>query len=119
MELYELKDLLLFWQRQMKDGFRVIEALVNLLEVKQISEEEKHKVILETLQRYGLFEVGYDGDRDNFLQGQSEIVDSVMNLTEDNDEIQWSKSPGDITVPMEIYVLKVLTGKATFTVILN
>jgi hypothetical protein len=119
MEFFTLEDLLMFWQRQMKDGFRVIEALVNLIEYPNLTDEQKHEVILETLHKYGLYEIDYEGERGDFLIGQSEAVDTMFEVDDDSEKIKEDKKPGETQYQVEIYSIKLMNGRTSFTFVLN
>lgn len=117
-ETYILKDLLLFWQMQAKDNFAVIEALVNLIEYESenLSEENKKEVILSTLRKYGLYEIGYKGER-NF-QERSRKVD----LKEDKpktpeSEMEWNNL--EFIVPIDLYNIRLLNVAVEFESYLN
>lgn len=60
---YSLKELLRFFKRQQPNEYEVIDALVNLIDYKSenLPEEKKPQIIIDTLRKYGLYEVGYKG----------------------------------------------------------
>lgn len=62
---YSLRELLKFLQRQDKDDYIVIEAIVNLIEYKSdnLPDSEKPEIIVETFRKYGLYEVGFEGKK--------------------------------------------------------
>lgn len=78
MKLYKLTDLLLFWERQKLDDFRVLEAIVHLKQFDKLPEEKKKEIIIDTLRKYGLFETDFEGDRNDFIQKQSDILDKAF-----------------------------------------
>lgn len=114
-EIYELKDILLFWQRQAKDNFSVIEAIVNLIEYKSknLPDSEKDKVILDTLRKYGLFEIGYEGER-NFLERKSPIPEPA---TKPEEDIQWELHSYE--AQMELYNIRLLNAVVEFINFMN
>jgi len=115
-ESYLLKDLIAFWQRQMKDDFHVIEALVNLVEYQSenLPDSEKGKVILETLRKYGLFEIGYRGDRTNFLKYITPIPESESKPEE---SIDWERK--SVETKMELYNIRLLNATIEFINFMN
>jgi hypothetical protein len=101
----------------MQDEFKVIEALANLVECPGISDEEKVKVMVETLQRYGLFEIGFSGDRNSYLRKARN-----QTLPEDppkkvEDDIEWH--PNGVEVPMELYNIRLMNAVVQFDNIMN
>lgn len=114
---YYLEDLVRFFQRQMKDKFVVIEALVNLYEFELIADEEKIKLYLETLRKYGLYEIGYKGPKEKFFESHREIP-----LPEDppklpEEEIVWEHF--ETPVQMEYYNVTMINGVVEFRSIMN
>lgn len=114
-ETYELKDILLFWRRQAKDNFSVIEAIVNLIEYRSenLPDSEKDKVILETLRKYGLFEIGYEGDR-NYLERITPIPQPASRPEED---IQWEHNI--LEAQLELYNIRLLNAVVEFQSFMN
>lgn len=114
-ETYSLDDILFFWQRQVKDNFSVIEAIVNLIEYKSenLPDSEKDKIILDTLRKYGLFEIGYEGDR-NFLHQITPIPQPASRPEED---IQWEHSTFE--AQLEVYNIKLLNAVVEFQSFMN
>lgn len=114
-ETYLLKDILLFWQRQAKDNFSVIEAIVNLIEFKSenLPDSEKDTVILETLRKYGLFEIGYEGER-NFLERITPIPEPISKPEED---IQWEHNVFE--AQLEFYNIRLLNTVVEFRSFMN
>lgn len=114
---YNLEDLIRFFQRQMKDNFVVIEALANLYEFEYIADEEKIKLYLETLRKYGLFETDYNGDKENYLLKHRQIP-----LPEDppkipEEDIVWESF--DQSYQMELYNVRLINGVVEFRSIMN
>lgn len=64
-EYYSLRELLRFFQRQQRSDYEVIDALVNLIDYKSenLPEEKKPQIIVDTLRKYGLYEVGFEGQK--------------------------------------------------------
>lgn len=116
-ETYTLNDIMLFLQRQMMDNFNVIEALVNLMDFEYLSDEEKRKEIVETLQRYGLYEIGYKGNRD-FLNKSRKTPLPEDTIPKPEDDIDWNKR-NKIEVPMELYNIRLLNAVVQFENIIN
>lgn len=116
MIIYPLKDLIQFWQRQAKDNFCVIEAIVNLIEYKSenLPDSEKEKIILETLRKYGLFEISYNGDRSSFLEKITPIPEPETNPEE---EIQWEDFSHEIQI--ELYNIRLLNTVVEFKSFMN
>lgn len=116
MITYTLKDLIQFWQRQNKDSFCVIEAIVNLIEYKSenLPDSEKEKIIIETLRKYGLFEIGYDGDRSNFLE---KITPIPKPATKPEEDIQWEHFSYEIQI--ELYNIRLLNTVVEFKSFMN
>lgn len=112
---YFLKDILAFFQRQVKDKYVVIEATVNLIEFKSdfLPEEEKEKIILETLRKYGLFESDFDGDR-NFLQNITPIPEPEKKPEE---EIVWEQKAFETQI--ELYNIRLLNAVVEFKNFMN
>lgn len=115
-EVYILKDILLFWQRQVKDNYSVIEAITNLIEYKSenLPESEKEKIILETLRKYGLFEIGYNGDRSSFLE---KITPIPKPATKPEEDIQWEQNPYETQI--ELYNIRLLNAVVEFRNFMN
>lgn len=115
-EVYILKDILLFWQRQAKDDFSVVEAIVNLIEYESenLPDSEKEKIIIETLRKYGLFEIGYDGDRSRFLERITLISEPAKKPEED---IQWEHEPYEVQI--ELYNIRLLNAVVEFRSFMN
>ena len=114
---YNLKSLLLFWQRQMDDEFRVIQALVDLFEFEKMADEEKLKVYLETLRKYGLYENSYKGKRGDFKMKSREFFlpeDPVKKL---EDDIAWLQHSQEIYV--ECYNVRLMNAVVEFRSIMN
>jgi hypothetical protein len=112
---YFLKDILAFFQRQVKGKYVVIEAIVNLIEFKSdfLSESEKEKVILETLRKYGLFEGDYEGDR-TYLENITPIPEQEKKPEE---EIVWEKKAFETQI--ELYNIRLLNGVVEFKNFMN
>ena len=117
---YTLDDLLKFWQRQMDDEFKVIEAIVNTWEYKteRLTKEQKLEIILQTLRDYGLYEIGYKGDRNFILKQKSrEIPLPEDHIPNPGDEVNYH--PNGIEVPMELYNIRLLNHLVQFQNIMN
>lgn len=112
---YEILDLLEFWRRQTRDNYRVIEAIVNLIEyqTENLTDAQKMQVIVDTLRKYGLFEIEYDGDR-TFEKMEYIIPDRPK---ESELDVVWEQKPFECQ--MEIFYIKILNTRAEFTVFLN
>lgn len=112
---YRFNDLLLFLQRQAKDNFRVIEAIVNLIEYKSenLPESKKEEIILETLRLYGLFEIGYDGDM-SFLERITTIPEPK---TKPEEDIQWEHHTYE--AQYELYNIRLLNTIVEFKSFMN
>lgn len=64
-EFYSLRELVKFFQRQEKDGYIVIEAIANLINYKSenLPEDKKPQIVVDTLRKWGLYEVGFEGEK--------------------------------------------------------
>lgn len=62
---YSMRELLKFFQRQHRDNYEVIEAVVNLMDYKSknLPEERKPQIILNTFRKHGLYEIGFEGEK--------------------------------------------------------
>lgn len=112
---YTILDLLEFWRRQARENYNVIEAIVNLVEyqTKSLTDAQKMQVIIDTLRKYGLFEIEYDGDR-TFEKMEYIIPDRPK---ESELDVVWEQKPFE--VQMEIFYIRILNTTAEFTVFLN
>lgn len=61
---YKISDLLKFLKSQSSENLYVIDAIVNLVNYKtdRITDAQKLSVIIDTLRKFDLFEIEYDGD---------------------------------------------------------
>lgn len=112
---YEILDLLEFWRRQTRDNYRVIEAIVNLIEyqTENLTDAQKMQVIIDTLRKYGLFEIEYEGDR-SYNQKDLSTDDKPK---EGELDVVWEQKPFECQ--LEIFYIKILNTRAEFTVFLN
>ena len=115
MEKYSIDDILQFFQRQMHDEFRVIEAIVNLIEYDN-DEMDKHEVIIDTLRRYGLFEEGYEGPRNFIDKSRSAIVEE---FDDDSPEASFEWIKDEAMIPIELYNITLLNRTVMFQNFLN
>lgn len=112
-ETYTLKDILEFWQRQMKMDFAVIEALVNLIEYPEIDPDKKHEEIIKILRNHGLFEVGYKEDRTFIIENKQLPIVEVEFLN------PFDFSERGFEVIIEVFHIKILNANIQFSMILN
>lgn len=112
---YTLKDLVLFWQRQTRDSYCVIEAIINLIEYdsETLTDDKKTKIIIDTLRKYGLFEVGYKGDR-NFSE-KREIYFHEEPIPEE--KVDWDQNVQDVQI--ELYNIELLNTIVEFQEFMN
>jgi hypothetical protein len=111
---YKLKDIIHFWQRQMQNGFPVIEAIVNLVEYKRIQDVNKSDVIVKLLRNHGLFEIGYTGDV-TFSQ-KIKDYESIVEQFESK-EVSWGYRSNDFAV--EIININILNARIELCIVLN
>jgi hypothetical protein len=111
---YKLKDIIHFWQRQMHNGYPVIEAIVNLIEYKRIQDVDKSDVIVKLLRNHGLFEIGYTGDI-TFTQ-KSKDSESVVEQFESK-EVSWGYRSNEFVV--EVFDINILNAKIELCIVLN
>lgn len=111
---YKLKDIIHFWQRQMHNGFPVIEAIINLVEYKRIQDVDKSAIIVDLLRNHGLFEVGYTGDI-TFTQRSKDSESIVEQFN--SEEISWGHRRNEFAV--EIIDINILNAKIELCIILN
>ena len=111
---YLLKDLIAFWQ--MKDSIHVIEAVVNLIayQSENLHNSQKEKIILETLRKYGLFEIGYKGDRSNFLERITPIPEPEPKPEEN---VEWGHHVQE--TQLEQYNIRLLNSVIEFVNFMN
>lgn len=117
-QTYLLSDLISFWQRQMKEEFNVIQALVNLVEFESshLPKEEKEKIIIETLRKYGLFEIEYKGDK-SFKISNNNLSDTIELYENSKAEFEWYRN--ELSASLEIYIINILNAKIEFTSFMN
>ena len=113
---YKLQDLLLFFMRQSKDSFCVIHAIINLVayESENLPNSKKENIIRETLRKYGLFEIGYKGDRSNFLERITPIPEPEPKPEEN---VEWGHHVQE--TQLEQYNIRVLNGVIEFVNFMN
>lgn len=112
-ETYTLKDILEFWQRQMKMDFAVIEALVNLIEYPKIDPDKKHEEIIKILRNHGLFEIGYKEDRTFIIENKQLPIVEVEFLN------PFDFSERGFEVIIEFFNIRILNANIQFSMILN
>lgn len=115
--MYNLEHIIRFFQRQAKDKYAVIEALVHLREFPWIADEEKLKIYVETLRKYGLYDQDYDGPKDNFLESHRAIPIPEDPRPKPEDDIVWEDVIGDFQ--QEFYNVRLLSGVKMFSSIMN
>lgn len=116
-ELYSLRELLKFLQRQHRQGYIVIEAIINLIEYKSdnLPDEKKPQIILETFRKYGLYEVGFEGERAFDENAQKIILPEEPEKTESKTD--WFQPR--FTTKLEQYNIQVLNATVKFESFLN
>lgn len=112
-ETYLLKDLIEFWQRQMKMEFGVIEAIVNLVEYSGIDQDKKQEEIIKILRNHGLFEVGYKEDRTFIIENKQLPIVEVEFLN------PFDFSERGFEVIIEVFNINILNANIQFSMILN
>lgn len=112
-ETYTLKDMIEFWQRQMKMDFAVIEAIVNLIEFSGIENDKKEDIIKELLRNHGLFEIGYKEDRTFIIEDKQLPVVEVEFLN------PFDFSERGFEVIIEVFHIRILNSSIQFSMILN
>jgi hypothetical protein len=112
---YTILELIEFWRRQSKENYKVIEAIVNLVEfqTEHLSDAEKMQVIIDTLRKFGLFEIEYDGDRS--FESKEFIIPEKPE--ESQKDISWEKKPFEVQI--EIYYIQILDKIVEFAVYMN
>lgn len=112
-ETYTLKDMIEFWQRQMKMDFAVIEAIINLIEFSGIENDKKEDIIKELLHNQGLFEIGYKEDRTFIIEDKQLPVVEVEFLN------PFDFSERGFEVIIEVFHIRILNSNIQFSMILN
>ena len=112
-ETYLLKDLIEFWQRQMKMEFGVIEAIVNLVEYPGIDPDKKQEEIIKILRNHCLFEIGYKEDRTFIIENKQHPIVEVEFLN------PFDFSERGFEVIIEVFHIKILNANIQFSMILN
>lgn len=116
-EFYSFRELLKFLQRQHHDSYVVIEAIVNLIEFKSetLPDESKPQIIIETLRKYGLYEVGFEGPK-TFKENAPKIK-FPEKPEKPEAKIDWF---GDnFSAQLEQYNVSILNGIAMFESFMN
>ena len=109
MKTYAITDLLWFWMQESNDDFKVIKSILKVIGDENVPDSEKRELVIEILRYYGLYEVGFVGDRTINLDGlMSPEQPSVRHQGKDA-----------LTVPMELYKCKIMNADIQFQSILN
>lgn len=109
---YSMRELIKFFQRQHTEGYIVIEAVVNLIDYKSLNlpEEKKPQIILDTFRKYGLYEVGFEGEK-TFREDAPKIkFPEESELPES--KVDWFGF--EFTTQLEEYNIRVLNGTVKF-----
>lgn len=112
-ETYSLNDILRFWQRQMQLDYAVIEAIVNLMQRRDIEYAKKHETIITILRNHGLFETGYTGKKIFLIENKQLPVVEVEFLN------PYDFSERGFEVIIEVFHIKILNANIQFSTILN
>lgn len=111
-EYYSLRELLKFFQRQHNEDYVVIEAVVNLIgyQSRNLPEEKKPQIILNTLRRHGLYEIGFEGEKTFREDAQKIKLPEETKLPESN--VDWFGF--GFTTQLEEYNIRVLNCTVKF-----
>lgn len=114
---YSLRELVKFFQRQERDGYVVLEAIVNLIEYKSdnLPEEKKPQIIIDTLRKYGLYEVGFEGEK-TFVEDAPKLTLPEEQELPDSKK-DWFKP--SFSTQLEQYNIRVLNCIAKFESFMN
>lgn len=115
--LYSLKELLKLLQRQKKEGYTMIEAIVNLMEYKSdtLPEDKKLIIIVDLFRKYGLYEIGFEGEK-TFKEDVTELK-SFEEVEFSKKEIDWFIPP--YSFQKEQYNIQILNSIIKFEVYMN
>ena len=115
-EFYSMRELLKFLQRQYEEGYIVIEAVVNLIgyQSKNLPDEKKQQIILDTFRKHGLYEVGFEGEK-TFMEAPKITLPEESEVPES--KVDWFDS--SIRTQFEEYHIGILNCTAKFASFMN
>ena len=114
MESYLITDLLWFWIQGYNDDFNVIKSIIKVIRNDNMSDEEKRELVIDVLRYYGLYEVGYIGERTRNLQ--------ELRKPTEQDEQSSKRTPDrmeSVLVPMELFSCTIMNAEIQFEIVLN
>ena len=99
--------------QEMNDDFKVIKGIIRVIKDRRRTDKEKRILVIDILRCYGLYEVGYVGDRTITLENLYKPKENKQTPKGKHQDME------GVLVPIQLFSCKVLNAKVQFQAILN